>query len=66
MTEDQIMKSFRLSISRNARVVSLARHNVFHSLSTLYGRHWLSIHSERIKQRLDEIEREVLHPQTGR
>jgi len=59
MTEAQILKSFRLSIERNPRNIQIARKNVYHALNNLYGRHWLSMHSERIKDRLNEIEQEV-------
>ena len=60
MTEEQILKAFRLSIGRNARQCHIARQNVYCSLGQLYGKVWLSKHSDRIKKRLDEIENEVL------
>ena len=60
MTEEQVYKAFRLSVSRNARQVQLARQNVYCMLGQIYGKVWLSKHSSRIKQRLEEIEKEVL------
>lgn len=59
MTETQILKSFRLTIERNPRNIHVARQNVYQALHNLYGRHWLSLNSERIKGRLKEIEQEV-------
>jgi hypothetical protein len=59
MTEEQILHAYRLCISRNPRQNHHARQNVYYSLKQLYGQGWLSKHSDRIKRRLDEIEKEI-------